>query len=1445
MRVLIVDDEIGICRRLQRELQKEGYEVEYTTSAIGVLEQLKNAEQEGRAYALLLLDLRMPRVDGLSLLREIRQAQLDLDVVIITGHGDEDKAIESIRLGAVDYLRKPISLEALHTAVFRVQQKRAAEEKRALEYSVLVVDDEKELCARIKRELDKEGYRTAVAYDGLEGLDYFSHHRVDVAIVDIKMPGMSGLEMLERCQEINADFVTIIITGHGDHERAIRALQLGVFNYLHKPISLEELVTSVGKGIELLHLRRGLAARRRELEIETALKEQYAQNLERMVEERTEEIRHLNWVLRAVRSVNQLITRERDPERLLAEACEILLATRDYRMVWVGLVEEESKRVLPAARAGQGTGYLDEVTITWDETETGQGPTSTALRTRRPAVMRHIATDPRYAPWRDAAQARGYESSVAVPMVHAERLFGVLNVYAATPDAFDDEEVTLLQDLANDLAFALQSIEDETERMRAEEALRESEEQYRGIFESASDTFLIFNPEGEIVEANPAACEMYGYPYEELIGLLGKDIVHPDFYHLFEDFKKQVKSARRFHAESVDVRKDGSTFNIEVHGAPFNYRGKPHLLAVVRDVSERVWSEKMLRALNAAAAAVQRAACTPEAVFAAVVEQLQALGLTSAVTLLDEERKRFIIRYAAVTSQALAQAEQLTGRKAVGYTFPVEQLPIGQQVLAGEAVFVPDVAALLAPVVPAPVRSLMSKAMRLLNMPRGVVAPLSIEGEIIGFLGVSAARMTEADVPTITAFANQMAAALESARLFEAEQRRATQLETIGEVGRQIASILNLDELLHQVVELLVDVFGYYYANVLMVDEEAQEIVLTASAGQTGRMFEGFRLKIGEEGITGWVAKAGEPLLVNDVHKEPRYYFVEELADTQSEMAVPIKLRGEVIGVMDVQSVELGAFGEVDLSTLTTLADQVAVAIENARLYLAQREEAEISETLLRVAATISGLTDPDELLKATLKLTVELLKADRSIIWLWDERQGAFFSREVHGFPEPMLPGLRDLKLSPNEVPILGELLRHKEPVAVDDALHTTLIPQALVEAFEIKSILGVPVIYQERLLGALGVSHMREVHRFTGKEIALATGIANQAAIAIENARLYQEVRRRAERLAVVNRIARAASASLHLDDLMETVYREVVPLFQADAFFIALYDGETNELDFRIRVDEGIWEPPGRQPVGTGLTGLIVTEKRPLLIRNFEEEQDRLPRPARLWGTMKVPASWLGVPMRIGDQVVGVISVQAYRPHAYGEEEQLLLSTIADQVAVAIENARLFEAEREQREMTEALAEAAAAVSGTLDLDQVLDRILEQVEQVVEGEAFNVMLIEDSHARVVRWRGYERFGAEEFVSTVDFHVPEVPNLRRMAESGELMVIEDTTTYPGWVDVPVQRWIKSYVGAPIRVGGITVGFLNADSSQPGHFDRGDARRLEAFASHAATAIENARLYE
>ncbi|MCL0079805.1 response regulator [Dehalococcoidia bacterium] len=342
MRILILDDEIDVCKDIQRELRREGGEVEYTTSPTSVLTRLHSSKRAGEPYEVLLLNLDMPEVSGFELLREIGEAGLDLDVIVITRDGNGDKEMEAIRLGAIDYLRKPISMEELRTALFRVRQKQAAEGKKALKHRVLVVDDERDLAARIKQELEREGHEVAVAYDGLEGLEYFKNNHVDAVIADIRMPGIDGLEMLDECRAINPDFVPIIITGFGDHEKAIRSLKLGVFEYLRKPISVEELISVVTKGVDLIALRRGLPARQRELEIESALKTRYAQRLEREKRFSTDIIATIPESLLVVdedlriksanRTFCETFRKEIDPEKVVGTRLSDILGDPDGRL---------------------------------------------------------------------------------------------------------------------------------------------------------------------------------------------------------------------------------------------------------------------------------------------------------------------------------------------------------------------------------------------------------------------------------------------------------------------------------------------------------------------------------------------------------------------------------------------------------------------------------------------------------------------------------------------------------------------------------------------------------------------------------------------------------------------------------------------------------------------------------------------------------------------------------------------------------------------------------------------------------------------------------------------------------------------------------------------------------------------------------------------------------
>jgi len=179
-------------------------------------------------------------------------------------------------------------------------------------------------------------------------------------------------------------------------------------------------------------------------------------------------IQHLRNVLEAIRNVNQLIVREKNQQRLLQGACDIINQTRKYKLVWIGMLQEGSKDVLPTAQAGLEDNYLKSVKITWDNSETGKGPTGTAIKTRMPFVMQKITDESRHDPWREQALKQGYASSASVPLVYRNRVFGALNVYSSIPDAFDEEEVNLLTEASRDIGFALHSIELEEKHKRAE-----------------------------------------------------------------------------------------------------------------------------------------------------------------------------------------------------------------------------------------------------------------------------------------------------------------------------------------------------------------------------------------------------------------------------------------------------------------------------------------------------------------------------------------------------------------------------------------------------------------------------------------------------------------------------------------------------------------------------------------------------------------------------------------------------------------------------------------------------------------------------------------------------------------------------------------------------------------------------------------------------------------
>ncbi len=516
-----------------------------------------------------------------------------------------------------------------------------------------------------------------------------------------------------------------------------------------------------------------------------------------------------------------------------------------------------------------------------------------------------------------------------------------------------------------------------------------------------------------------------------------------------------------------------------------------------------------------------------------------------------------------------------------------------------------------------------------------------------------------------------------------------------------------------------------------------------------------------------------------------------------------------------------------------------------------RRQTAQL-EALRETGFALTAQLDLDALLHAIALRAVELVGGSEGGLYLYRP------DRDVLEWAMAIGPNMAPLgTVLHRGEGLCGSIWATGEPLIVDD--YSRWEGRADVyEGYPFTATMGVPIRWGEEFLGVLNVN-AGDPHTFSSDDADLLGLFATQAAIAIRNARLYEESQRQSRRLGQTL----ATSELLHQDLKLEQVLthiaqgatelgfrRAVVNIRDADGELVRVkavagLEGREREVlegavyrwsDFQVLMQEQFqvsrsylihhraldWE--------TEFQGVIVRSGVPDGRPGYWHPDDMLLIP--LWSTPGEPVGLLAVDEPRDDRIPDLNTIQT-------------LETFANQAALAVQNARLLAAEREQRQLAEALEQAAAAVNSALDLEEVLDRILEQVERVVAGDAFNVMLVEGQDARVVRSRCYEEMGMAGQIVGLSTPIAAYPSLAQMVNTGKPVVVEDTRVGVDWTPRPGWEWLLSYVGAPIQVNRVTVGFLNVDGTVPGQFGHADAHRLKAFADHAATAIENAQLYQ
>jgi PAS domain S-box-containing protein len=577
LRILILEDRPADAEAAAHELRKAGLEfvAKKVTTENEFLTELRHFPPQ-----LILADYSLPAYDGLSALAAAQKHCPEAPFIFVSGSLGEERAIETLHRGATDYVLKE-RLARLGPAVRRALREREEMRKGGQ--------------AETQQRKNEEQFLTMFdeASVGMAQADLRTGQWLRVNQKMCAITGYSAAELLRmRVPELmHPD------DRQRDWEKFQRVVRGEASDYRLEKRYVRKDGTVAWVNVNMTVIRDAAGQPVRTMATIEDITER------KQAEQR---IRELNLLLRATGTVNALIVRERDPKQLLAETCQILVETRGYRFAWIGQVEAGSKRVVPQARAGKDTGYLDSLTITWDEAPTGRGPIGTAIRTGQLVACQDTATDPRLAPWREEVMARGIASLAAIPMIHGSRVLGVVAVYSERTGAFDTEELDLLKELVSDLAFALQGIEHEQERTRAEEALFESERRYRLLFNSGYDAVVVHEASdaqgrpGKFLEVNDVACQRWGYTREELLQMSPFDLHTPESARAIPGIVRRLAKEKRAVWEAVKVAKDGRQLPVEISSQLFELNGKPAYLSTIRDITERERAQAHLHLLREA-----------------------------------------------------------------------------------------------------------------------------------------------------------------------------------------------------------------------------------------------------------------------------------------------------------------------------------------------------------------------------------------------------------------------------------------------------------------------------------------------------------------------------------------------------------------------------------------------------------------------------------------------------------------------------------------------------------------------------------------------------------------------------------------------------------------------------------------------------------------------------
>lgn len=727
---------------------------------------------------------------------------------------------------------------------------------------------------------------------------------------------------------------------------------------------------------------------------------------------------------------------------------------------------------------------------------------------------------------------------------------------------------------------------------------------------------------------------------------------------------------------------------------------------------------------------------------------------------------------------------------------------------------------------------------------------LDILAFLITCLGISVVAWATANYSQI-ALQNSKTLANELLGKSSLLQHQAQQLQYSADIAEKGSRSLDLPQLLRETAVLLKTQFGFYHVSIFLSNLPKKELSLyeVATDEQIDLINLPNRLPIDNHSIVGWAALHQKTHVVNDVTEDTTLKEEPTLLNTRAELALPLVARGELLGVLDIQSDTSDRFTKEDVAILQIVANQIGINIDNARLFSKTESRLNEARILYEYNSLLSSTLDVGETHRRAARALTTWLNGSRCTIFSWkpgtqtvttevdfvyDLNSGVIdhYSLDLPTFNLKKHPEIRRVLVSGQPKVWLPE----------DERPQIEPSPQLFY--------LDIPLVRNVNTLGLIRVYRHATHAAFTDAEIQLAQAMANETAVALANATLTSETQARVAQLSSLNRLSQALSESPNLEQVYKSTRREIFSLVEATGLAIFLLSGDKKYLNWLYLFEYGSEVDLSSIPpltLDAGFSGHVARTGTALHLQATPENREKY-HSFQVGDSEDLHEFWLGIPLVVTNQLIGVLSLQNLDP--FSERDIELLNTIAGTLAIAINNLLQLEAiqkalavQFEQRLQIQTAAEVATAATSILNLDTLVQRAVDLIKERFALYYVGLYLVENDFA--VLKAGTGEAGKAQLLAKRRLKVGGQSLVGGATADGKPRIAQDVqtaTTQPEWLPNPHLPHTRSECALPLRVHQQTIGALTVQSSTANLFSEDFIGALQIMGDQLAVAIQNAQ---